>query len=152
MNQEITFLEFRLGRQRFAITCAQVVEVLPMLPMRPLAGAPPAVLGVATVRGGLLPLLDPRPRLGLPSWEPTSQAHIVSVSAAGRKLGLVVDSAEDIFQARTEEICRPGELEPRVPYGIGVLQRGNVPLLLVDLDALVNHDEWGLLVRATAGA
>jgi purine-binding chemotaxis protein CheW len=152
LSHEVTLLEFRLGRQPFAIPCEQVVEVLPMLPIRQLVGAPAAILGVATVRGGLLPLLDPRVRLGLPAWEPTPHAHIISADAAQRKLGLVVDSADDVFQARLEDVCRPGDLEPRVPYSIGILQRGAAQLLLVDLDAMVNHDEWGLLVRAATGA
>lgn len=148
MIRELALLEFLLEGQRFAITCELVNEVLPMLPIRQLAGAPPAIIGVVPVRGSLLPLLDPRPRLDLPPWRPSLQAHILSLTSAGRRVGLVVDTAEDVFLASPDEICHPGALEPKIPYQMGVLRRESRELLLLDLDALVNHDEWGIITHA----
>lgn len=152
-TQQLTLLEFRIEPHRFAIACAQVREVLPMLPIRPLIGAPAAIVGVARVRDALLPLLDPRARLGLPERAPRVEDHIVVVECNGQRLGLVVDAAEDVFQASSGDVCHPGRLEPRVAYSIGVVKRHDEELLLVDLDAMVHHDDWeevGHAVRSTA--
>lgn len=138
----MTLVEFTLGGARFGIACELVVEVLPMLSVRKLPRAPEAIIGVATVRGSLLPLLDPRERLGLAPWVPTIHSHILSVTGGGKKLGLVVDSAEDVFTVPLADVCKPGGLTPKVPYGMGLVKRPGGELVLIDLDALVNHDEW----------
>lgn len=142
LTDEVSLLEFLLDGQSFGIACALVSEVLPMLPLRALPGAPPALLGVVSRRGALLPLLDPRPRLGLSAWAPTAAAHIVAVQAGGREVGLVVDAAERVFTVPWKEVCLPGALEPRVPYSLGLVRRAGVDVVVVDLDALVTHDEW----------
>lgn len=152
LTDEVSLLEFRLEGQRFGVACDLVAEVLPMLPVRRLPGAPEVILGVVSVRGTLLPLLDPRPRLGLAPWLTSITAHIVWVRAGGRSLGLVVDSAEDVFSVPWKDICRPGELEPRVPYALGLVHRDVGEVVVIDVDALVTHDEWGGVARAVDDA
>jgi len=149
-NHQVALLEFRLDQGRFAIACELVAEVLPMLPIRELPGAPPAIVGVISIRGVLLPLLDPRPRLGHAPWRACVDAHIVSAFAGGRSVGLVVDSADDVFTVAWGAICRPGVLEPQlqVPYALGLVGRDNGQVVVLDLDALVTHDEWKGVVRA----
>lgn len=141
-EEQLTVVGFTLGDRRFGIASDLVVEVLPMLPIRTLPGAPPAIVGVTSVRGQLLPLLDPGPRLGFEPCSVTPSSYIVSVRAADKRLGLVVDGADDVFSVPWKEVCKPGDLEPAVPYGIGLVKHGSEDVVLVDLDALVNHDEW----------
>jgi purine-binding chemotaxis protein CheW len=152
VGEELTLLEFRLDEQRFAIACELVSEVLPMLPIRPLPNAPEVILGVAAVRGTLLPLIDPRVRLGIEPAPLTMTCHILAIDAAGKRVGLVVDSAEEVFTVPASQICKPGGLEPRVPYGVGMLSRGAAQVVLIDIDALVNHDEWPGLADAIRAA
>ena len=52
------FLLFRLGKDRYAIEAAQVVEVLPMLAAKKIPQAPPAVRGAFDFRGQPVPLID----------------------------------------------------------------------------------------------
>jgi purine-binding chemotaxis protein CheW len=148
VGEELTLIEFQLDERRFAVACELVTEVLPMLPVQQLPGAPEVLVGVARVRGGLLPLIDPRRRLGMPPEPLTPTCHILSVISAGKRLGLVVDNAEDVFKVPSAEICRPGQLEPRVPYGLGIVRRGGGDVVVLDLDAMVNHDEWAQVTEA----
>jgi purine-binding chemotaxis protein CheW len=145
---DLLLLQFRLDETDYTIASDLVEEVLPMLPIRQLPGAPFSVLGVCAVRGELLPVLDPRPRLGLPPWRPTADAHLLKVHAAGKRAVIVVDQAEDVVPAQAAEICRPGVVAPRVPYGMGVLRRGEKDLIVLDLEALVNQDDWSLAAEA----
>lgn len=144
----LLLLQFRLEETSYAIASDLVEEVLPMLPIRQLPGAPESLLGVCTVRGEIIPVLDPRPRLGLEPWQPAVEAHLLSVRAAGKRAAIVVDEAEDVVTAQAAEICRPGAVAPKVPYGMGVLRRGARDLLVLDLEALVNQDDWTLAAEA----
>ena len=47
-----------VGSRRFAIDCADTIEVLPVVTHRPAGIGPPWLLGLINVRGELLPLVD----------------------------------------------------------------------------------------------
>ena len=49
---------FRVGRTRLAAGFDEVVEILPMPQVTPVPGSQPWMLGVANVRGNLLPIVD----------------------------------------------------------------------------------------------
>jgi twitching motility protein PilI len=49
---------YRIGRQRLASNFGEVVEILPMPAVTPVPGAQPWMLGVANIRGNLLPIVD----------------------------------------------------------------------------------------------
>jgi twitching motility protein PilI len=49
---------FRIGDKRLAAGFDEVVEILPMPQVTPVPGAQPWMLGVANIRGNLLPIVD----------------------------------------------------------------------------------------------
>jgi len=49
---------FRIGNKRLASGFNEVVEILPMPQVTPVPGAQPWLLGVANIRGNLLPIVD----------------------------------------------------------------------------------------------
>ena len=49
---------FRLGQRRFVSSFEEVVEILSLPPITPVPGAQSWMLGVANVRGSLLPVVD----------------------------------------------------------------------------------------------
>jgi twitching motility protein PilI len=49
---------FRIGSKRLASGFNEVVEILPMPQVTPVPGAQPWLLGVANIRGNLLPIVD----------------------------------------------------------------------------------------------
>ena len=49
---------YRIGRQRLASGFEEVVEILPLPSLTPVPGAQPWMLGVANLRGNLLPVVD----------------------------------------------------------------------------------------------
>jgi chemotaxis-related protein WspB len=52
------FLVFHIGSERFALKATEVVEVLPRLPLKPIAHAPVWVAGIFAHRGALVPVID----------------------------------------------------------------------------------------------
>ncbi len=51
-------LTFTIAGQPYAIPSKRVIEVLPLVPARPIPGTPEYVTGLFTYRGQLLPLVD----------------------------------------------------------------------------------------------
>ena len=49
---------FRIGDKRLAAGFGEVVEILPMPQVTPVPGAQPWMLGLANIRGNLLPIVD----------------------------------------------------------------------------------------------
>lgn len=49
---------YRIGRRRLASGFDEVVEILPMPQVTPVPGAQPWMIGVANIRGNLLPVVD----------------------------------------------------------------------------------------------
>lgn len=76
-----------LGRDWYALPLVNVREVVPAPAVTPVPGAPAWLLGVANLRGQILPVLDTAHRLGLPS--PGEPTHVAVVDSAAGAAGLV---------------------------------------------------------------
>ena len=81
-----------LAGQEYGLDAAAVQEVLQMVAITPLPDAPEWLAGVIDLRGRLIPVIDLRLRLGLPSvmWELSTP--IIIAGFGGHAAGLVVDS------------------------------------------------------------
>ncbi|MGH7619554.1 MAG: chemotaxis protein CheW, partial [Gemmatimonadaceae bacterium] len=58
-------LVFRVGAERFAVRLSAVDEVVDAPQVRPLPDTAPRVMGIATIRGALVTIYDPRPLLNV---------------------------------------------------------------------------------------
>ncbi|WP_344615092.1 chemotaxis protein CheW, partial [Dactylosporangium salmoneum] len=87
-------LVFGVGRLLCALPLAAVVETVRPLPVQPLAGGGGALLGVAVIRGGAVPVLDTARLLGDPGAEPTR-----FVTAAGPR-GTIAFATGDVIGVR----------------------------------------------------
>jgi chemotaxis-related protein WspB len=52
------FLTFQIGADRYALDARQIVEVLPLVSLKQLPGAPRGVAGLFDCRGRLVPVVD----------------------------------------------------------------------------------------------
>lgn len=96
-------LVFELAQQRYALPVARVREVLPRVSLTSIPEAPATVAGVLRLRGALLPVVDLRRRLGLPSVEPEIGHRIVIALVAGDPIGVLVDEVEGLASVGAHE-------------------------------------------------
>jgi purine-binding chemotaxis protein CheW len=94
MREDLLVLE--LAQQPYALSVRQVREVVPRATLTTLPGSPAGVLGVLSLRGALLPVLDLRQRLGLPLVSPTTSQCIIVTDLARSTVGLLVDAVVGI--------------------------------------------------------
>ncbi|ABC82504.1 CheW protein [Anaeromyxobacter dehalogenans 2CP-C] len=108
------FLTFALGDEEYAVPVERVQEVLRPPPLTEVPRAPAPVLGVVTVRGRVVAVIDPRARLGLPAAPDAGDDawRLVIVDAGDGPCGFRVDAISSVVRLPA------GSLEP-CPQGIG---------------------------------
>lgn len=112
-------LVFRLGELVCAVEAQAVREVSPIRPVTRLPGAPPAVSGLVSVRGSLLPVVDGRCLLVQPG---TARGAMLVLDWEPQGAGLLVDEVLDLVSLRTTEWAEAASLpgvEARVVRGVG---------------------------------
>jgi len=66
-------LLFRIGGRLCALRLESVLETMRPLPVEPMAGTPPFVLGISIVRGVAMPVVDPARLFGTSATEAIKQ-------------------------------------------------------------------------------
>lgn len=108
------YLTFSLGSEAYGIPIGQVKEIIGMMEIIPLPEAPDFVKGVINLRGGIVPIIDLRLKLGMEALMYHERMCIIVLgigTGAQRHTGIVVDSVSDVVNILTEAI------EPPPDYG-----------------------------------
>jgi chemotaxis-related protein WspB len=153
-------LTFTVESELYAIESRRVIEVLPLVPGRPIPRAPAYVRGVFTYRGRLVPLVDLGKRLAdAPLRERLSTRVIVVTCAAGDGgtaatflLGIVAENVLAVRSTTDSDASLPPLHVPDAPY-LGRLLRiddRTVQLLAVE-HLLPPALAAGLIDRAQVG-
>jgi purine-binding chemotaxis protein CheW len=99
------YLAFGLAGETYAVRIAQLAEILRPPPITEVPRAPSTVIGVISVRGKLVTVLDLRRRLRLVEAPIDRRSRILLVeSGAGEQIGLLVDDVQQVWRLALEEI------------------------------------------------
>lgn len=120
-----------LGTELYGLDISGIREITKQIPLTFVPGAPPTILGVTTLRGQILPVVDLRLVLGMEAWKaptgeqaPAAQARtrIVVISHGEVVAGLLVDGVTEVYDVR-------GPIEPPLGTRTGLpLTEGQVPI------------------------
>lgn len=133
------FVAFLLGDEEYGIPIERVREILKPPPVTEVPRAPAPIVGVITLRGEVVALLDPRPSLALPPAAAGPRSRLVVCESPDGPVGLMVDAVSEVVR------LPEGAIEPRPPAiagagagpiaGIG--RDGRRLVILLDLDRLL---------------
>jgi len=134
-----SYLTFRVARQDLAMKAACIRGILPLTDLEPVTGGRTGLLGLTSLKGQLVSVIDLRTRLGLAHTGQGSQPKIVvlELTAGTRQhlIGFVADRICDVIVYRDRDL-RSGALR-----GKGRSRK------LIDFDQLVSeHELAGLFV------
>jgi purine-binding chemotaxis protein CheW len=139
------YLGFFLGDEEYALEIAAVREILRAPPITEVPRAPRDVLGVVTVRGEVVPVLDPRRRLGLPAAAVGRGYRVVVCQVGDAHMGVLVDRVTQVVRLPEPAIeARPqgiGAADPSLIAGIG--REGDRLFILLELGALLGAPPVG---------
>jgi len=136
---------FTLENEIYGINVMQVQEVLREVEVAPVPGAPHYVLGIINLRGNVVSVIDARTRFGLPTTETDDMTRIIVIEVQQQIIGILVDSVAEVVDIKRSEVDSApnvGNAESS-KYIDGVVSRGDMLLILVDLNKLLSESEWG---------
>lgn len=137
LGKRAEYLAFMLGPEAYAFQIGNVVEILKPLPITEVPRADPETVGVMSVRGRLVTVVDLKRRFRLArNFTMDRKSRILLVDAGGEEIGLLVDEVLQVYRLAEEQIEPPtvlGSEQPPHVVGIGRPAGGQVVLLLLDL-------------------
>ena len=104
-------ITFEIEAQLFGIDIEAIREIRAWSPVTRIPGVPRHVIGVANLRGAIIPVFDVALRFG---WSPTQtdQRHaIIVVEIAGQHCGLVAASVSDLVEIPRTALQPPPALQ-----------------------------------------
>ena len=142
------YLAFSLADAVYAVELPRVREILEFSRPTLVPGSPHFLRGVINVRGGVVPVVDLRLKLGVHAAPETKQTCTVIVEVTAGwgepvRLGLIVDTVNDIVD------LAPGDIEAPPPFGTkirldflrGVGKAGGALYLVLEIDRVLSPDE-----------
>ena len=133
-------LEFSLDGGSYALPIESVREIVRPRALTPMPHVPAEVLGVISLRGQILQVLDARQRIGLPAAAPARGSRVIVMNGGhGEVTGLLVDAVHEVLRVDERELRAPANTEgglitalaPRGGQFVSVL----APEPLVTIDA-----------------
>jgi chemotaxis-related protein WspB len=115
------FLLFQLGNDRYALDASRVVEVLPLVELQSLPGAPRGVAGVFNYRGRPVPALDLCELTLRRAAREHLSTRIVVVRCPGaggqsHLLGLIAEQATEVLRRDRRDFTGSGVQVTNAPY------------------------------------
>jgi len=157
-------LTFSVAGQPYAIESRRVIEVLPLVPARPLPQVPDYVLGIFTYRGSLVPLVDLARRLGVAAASERLSTRVIVVEYAppvGKdapepagglvRLGLVAENVIAVRAAEEAAASLPPLRLPAAEYLDRVFRLAGGTVQLIDVTRLLPADLLAGLAAAVPG-
>ncbi|GHS94170.1 histidine kinase [Synergistales bacterium] len=128
---------FMLGDQAFAINVNKTREILRWMGYRPVPETAPALVGITTVRGQALQLLDLRLFLGINSPVPIEETKVMIVEFNDVRLGFLVDSVERIYRINANDLDATLAGKYLGRWVLYVMKKDSRNVLLLDYEAIV---------------
>jgi chemotaxis-related protein WspB len=115
------FLVFELARERYVLDVRQIAEVLPLVGIKPLPQAPPAVAGIFNYRGAPVPVIDVSQLTLGRAAERRLSTRIVLVHYPGadgqtRLVGLIAERATQTVSRDEADFVASGVTNEGAPY------------------------------------
>ncbi|MDN3378168.1 MULTISPECIES: chemotaxis protein CheW [unclassified Pseudoalteromonas] len=143
-DEVLQWVTFKLESETYGVNVMQVQEILRYTEIAPVPGAPSYVLGIINLRGNVVTVIDTRARFGLMSAETTDNSRVLIIEAEEQVIGILADSVAEVVYLRSSEIDSAPNIgtEESAKFIQGVSNRDGELLILVDLNKLLNDEEW----------
>jgi twitching motility protein PilI len=137
-------LGFQVGGVRLVAALGEVGEILTVPRVTRLPRVKEWILGIANVRGRLVPIVDLHRFLNVTTTTPKLQWRLLIVETPETRVGLVVEQSLGLqhFVADTFEQGRPDGLAPLHPFIDGAYRHAGRVFYLVRLSALVRDERF----------
>jgi len=138
-QEEIQLVVFSLAKEEYGLEIGQVRDIIAVPPIAKLNEAPPEVLGIAEVRGVLMPIISLRRSFLYDEQSVTRQSRIIVVEKADQLVGLLVDRVNEVLQVDRRWIHAPSLIQQeRFKAGQRVCQLPDRIVFLPNLEEIIH--------------
>ena len=132
---ETEMLAFLLSGEEYVVAVEQVNEVLKMWSLTPVPNAPEHILGVSSLRGTMLTIIDLGKRLGLAPAAMNEKSRVVVVTVDDEKVGFIVDRVAGVVKLSPDLVrAVPETVERGIEFLRGIARKNDRLFILLDLD------------------
>lgn len=133
------YLSFTLGGLEYGLDFAKVQELRVLKALERFASSGEIIGGVAVSRGVIMPLVDMRAAFGSTPRAPDPMTDVIIMRLTSCVIGMVVDGVTGVVTLHPDQIAPvPGTECIDADYLIGIAQKGERRLILVDIDRLMS--------------
>lgn len=139
-SEQLELLTFEIAGELYAIDIEQVVEIVIPRPVTRVPNADPAIVGIISLRGMIVTLIDARSRLRHRASEAAgADVRVIVVELHGENMGFAVDRVVRVVKVEAQDVdphpvVHTSEQDESVR---GVFRHGDALTVLLDLEKLL---------------
>lgn len=152
MDPILHLIRFDVDGRAYALKLDGVERVIRAVELNPLPGSPRVIRGIFSLHGRIVPVADPRRRLGLPDRAIALEDRIVVARTPSRLLGLLVHGDTDVVECQSGEVVATDTVISGVERIEGIGRLGDGLVLIHDLARFLSLDEERALGSALDAA
>lgn len=101
------YLGFLLENEEYVVEMERIKEIIKLKEITEIPGSPPHLLGIISLRGIVVPIIDARKRLGLVAKEPDERSRIIVLYNEDEFIGILVDKITGIMELSEDKTEPP---------------------------------------------
>lgn len=142
-QKEGKFLTFVLLKEEYGLETYKVREIISLLNITPVPKTPNFIKGVINLRGKVVPVIDLRLKLGMPSADYTNKTSIIVMKIASLLIGIIVDSVSEFMYIKEDEIDPPPSFGNKIDttFIVGLEKVKTKVIVLLDIDRVLSGEE-----------
>jgi purine-binding chemotaxis protein CheW len=154
MAKNIQVVVFCISKEFYGVPIAAVQEIVRVPEVTSVPDAPDFFEGVINLRGKIVPVVDLRKRLRLPSADRTKSSRVLVAENGGRVIGLLVDAVSEVRRLPAEAVEPPPEMISAVgiEYITGVAKAGERLIIFLDIARVLSVEDMKSIGRAAEPA
>jgi len=151
VQENLRYMEFNLGVEKFAIPLLLVKEVIRKPELTPIPNAPSHFKGIMNLRGQVISIVDLRKKLKIKTEESTQEEAVIIVDLKTIQMGVVVNSINSVLSFEKSEVSDVPELSTQVSakYICGVYHKDNNLTILIDIYNILDVKDLSVLKSAS---
>ena len=129
-DTELQFVSFQIGKEKFAFPMQSVGEIIRVPVMVGVPLGPHQMMGLANLRGNVLPVYDLRAILLSCSAEQTETSRVVVVESTLGMTGFLVDKVNRVYSVPKDTVVNDKQGDSSISYDYlqGLIKQKNEPL------------------------
>jgi purine-binding chemotaxis protein CheW len=146
-SDSLQYLTLRLGLEEYAIDIMRVQEIRSYEEPTRMVNSPRFIKGVVNLRGVIVPIADLRLKLDVENVEYNDFTVVIILNIHGTVVGAVVDSVADVLTIDSEAIKPAPQFDSGMDsrFIVGLVKDGERTLIVMNVEALLNNAELGML-------